>query len=265
MQTWRLIDSTPKSGALNMAIDEAIAEAVGKGISPPTLRFYSWNPPAVSIGYFQKIGDVNQEECLLKNYDIVRRPTGGRAILHDRELTYSIIAPADNPHLPKDILNTYKRLHQGFMVGLRKLEVMAELVSKRNKGIKSPACFFSTSIYDITVNGKKLMGSAQMRWQRVILQQGSIPLYLDIEALFAVLSHTDKETFIEKATQRMTSLYQEIGRPIEIGEIKEALIDGLEETLGIKIRKDRLTDYEAARAFRLSVEKYSSPTWNYKR
>lgn len=265
MQFWRLIDSGPKRGSLNMAIDEAIAEAVGKGLSPPTLRFYSWNPPAVSIGYFQKIEDVNQEECLRKNYDIVRRPTGGRAILHEKELTYSVIAPTDNPLFSKNILNTYKTLHQGFMLGLRKLELMPEMVSKRNKGIKSPACFFSPSIYDLTINGKKIIGSAQMRWQKVLLQQGSIPLDLDIEALFRVLHHQDEKILIEKASRRMTSLYQELGNTIEIEKVKKALIDGFEEAFGIKIRLDRLTDYEAARAFRLSVEKYASPDWNYKR
>jgi lipoate-protein ligase A len=266
MQIWRLIDNTPKRGSLNMAIDEAIAEAVRKGLVPPTLRFYGWNPPAVSIGYFQKMEEIDQEKCLLKNYDIVRRPTGGRAILHDRELTYSLIAPTDNPIISKNILNTYKTFHRGILIGLKKLGLKAQMVSGRDKKVlKSSACFFSPSIYELTVNGKKIVGSAQRRWQKVMLQQGSILLDLDIEALYTVLSHPNREVLAEKASEKMTSINRELGKAVKIDKVKEAVIDGFEEALGIKLQPERLTNHETAIAFRLSCEKYSNPEWNYKR
>lgn len=266
METWRLIDNSPKKAPLNMAIDEAIAEAVKKGLAPPTLRFYSWTSPAVSIGYFQKIEDIDQEKCLIKNYDIVRRPTGGRAILHDRELTYSVIAPTNNPLLSKNILSTYRTLHKGLMAGLKKLGLMAEMVSRRDKKrIRSSACFFSPSIYELTVGGKKIVGSAQRRWQKVILQQGSILLDFDIKELFAVLSNRNKEALIEKAAQKMTSINKELGKTVEIDSVKKAVIDGFEEVLRIKLQLERLTDYETAMAFRLCCEKYSNRDWNYQR
>lgn len=249
-----------------MAIDEAIAESVGRGLAPPTVRFYGWNPPAVSIGYSQKIEEIDQNECRLKNYDIVRRPTGGRAILHDKELTYSVIAPTDNPLLSKNVMNTYKILNQGIMMGLKKLGLIPEMISGKNKlNAKSPACFFSPSIFELTVGGKKIIGSAQRRWQKVILQQGSILLDLDIEALFSILLNQNRKKIKEKAKQKMTSINNELGKAVEIEKVKEAMVDGFREALGIRLKPGSLTDYETALAFRLSVEKYSSKEWNYKR
>lgn len=266
MQTWRFIDSGPKRASLNMAIDEAIAESVGKGLASPTLRFYGWNPPAVSIGYSQKIEEIDQDECRLKNYDIVRRPTGGRAVLHDRELTYSIIAPTDNPLLSKNIMNTYKTLHQGIITGLKKLGLTPEMFSGRNRReIKSPACFFSPSMYELTVGGKKIIGSAQRRWQKVMLQQGSILLDLDIEALLSVLSNQNRKNLKEEVNQNMTSIRREMGKDIEMDKVKKAMVDGFEEALDIKLEQGSLTNYETVMAFRLSVEKYSNKEWNYKR
>lgn len=249
-----------------MAIDEAIVESVGKGLVPPTFRFYSWRPPAVSIGCYQKISEIDQQACILKNYDIVRRPTGGRAILHDKELTYSVIAPVDNKLISRNILNTYKILHKGFMVGLQGLGLEPRMVSGRNnKGTKSYACFFSPSIYELTVRGKKIIGSAQRRWNKVVLQQGSMPLDINIEELFSVLSHRNREILIKKAEKKMTSINNELGKNVDIEKLKKAVVGGFEEALGIKLQPDRLTDHEAATAFRLSIEKYSNREWNFKK
>ncbi|MEK6691448.1 MAG: biotin/lipoate A/B protein ligase family protein [Nitrospirota bacterium] len=266
MQIWRLIDSGPERASLNMAIDEAIAESVAKGLSQPTIRFYEWRPPAVSIGYFQKIEEIDQRKCLIRNYDIVRRPTGGRAILHNRELTYSVMFNTDNPVFSTSVMDTYKIIHQGLLIGLKKLELMAGMVSGREKrGIRSSACFFSPSIYELTVGGKKIIGSAQRRWQKVVLQQGSILLDLDIEGLFTILSQADRESFIVEAAQKMTSINKELGRAIEINKVKKVMEDGFEDALGISLQPDVLTDYETVLAFKLSREKYSNPDWNYKR
>lgn len=270
MDIWRLIDSPSMGAPLNMAIDEAIAEALKRGIVFPTLRFYSWMPPAVSIGYFQSIKDIDKERCILKGYDIVRRPTGGRMILHHREFTYSIVVPPDSYLFGKDVLSTYRILHQGVLAGLKKIGLAPEIVSGRDKkAIKSPACFFSPSIYEITIGGRKIMGSAQRRWQKVILEQGSILLDLDINELLSILylpnGYQRKEAISENASQKITCINKEIGKPAEIGKLKEALIDGFEEALGIRLRQDRLTDYELQRAFSLSLKKYSTPEWNYQR
>ena len=110
LETWRLIKTPPASGSWNMAVDEAILQAVGNGLVMPTLRLYSWKPACLSLGYAQPIGDVDTRQLEQRNWDIVRRLTGGRAILHTDELTYAVVGPQDNPHLIGGVLESYRRL-----------------------------------------------------------------------------------------------------------------------------------------------------------
>ena len=162
-KTWRLIKTPPAHGPWNMAVDEAVLEAVGKGTVPPTLRLYAWKPPCLSLGYAQSVADVSLEELTSQGWEIVRRPTGGRAILHTDELTYSVIGPHDDPHLAGGILESYSNLSQALLSALHMLGIPAEAqessadpdASRIERGVeknKNPVCFEIPSNYEITVN-----------------------------------------------------------------------------------------------------------------
>lgn len=169
--TWRFVNTGFASPAENMAIDEAIVIAHSKGEVPPTLRFYQWNPPTLSLGYFQKAKEEIDFEALERHQlGFVRRPTGGRAVLHDQELTYSMVVSEDYPGMPQSVVEAYRVLSQGLLYGFRRLELQAEMVSLASEEEKakyatmgSAACFDSPSWYELIVEGRKVAGSAQTR------------------------------------------------------------------------------------------------------
>jgi len=177
---WRLIKDNYHTGFMNMAIDEAIMIAHREGLVPPTIRFYQWSPPAVSLGYFQDLKkEIDVDVCKNIGVDIVRRPTGGKAVLHDKELTYSFIIRESHPLVNDSILETYKKISGGVIRGLSYLGITAELVPLRDKlkrdslhkGKKSEIrhsdfksiCFSVPSQYEVQVEDKKIVGSAQVR------------------------------------------------------------------------------------------------------
>ncbi len=167
MDNWRLLlHPTPARGAWNMAVDEAILEACGRGESLPSLRLYSWQPPCLSLGYAQPLSDVDLPRLQARGWDLVRRPTGGRAILHTDELTYAVIAPPHEPRVAGTVLECYNRLALALMMALRTLglpvEVQAEAAIPAAHN-QNPVCFEIPSTYEITLRGKKLVGSAQSR------------------------------------------------------------------------------------------------------
>jgi lipoate-protein ligase A len=178
---WRLLHTTPAVGAWNMAVDEAILESVAAGTSLPTLRLYSWEPPCLSLGYAQAAGDVDLTLLNQAGWHLVRRPTGGRAILHADELTYSVIAPLKEPRVAGSVLESYSRLAQALLLALQILSLPAQTQLNSDPGNSTrntnPVCFEVPSNYEILVNGKKLIGSAQARRKAGILQHGSLPLY----------------------------------------------------------------------------------------
>src|SRR6266568_985857 len=173
---WRLLLDKPASGAWNMAVDEVLLDGVATGTAPPTLRFYEWTPPCLSLGYFQP-------------FDVVRRPTGGRAILHDRELTYSIALPASVLGQDGGVLPSYYRLSLALQDGLRRLGVPATLApeSAGSSAAHGPVCFDRPSAHAILLPGRKLVGSAQMRRGGGLLQHGSILIEPRIDKLLACL------------------------------------------------------------------------------
>jgi lipoate-protein ligase A len=232
---WRFIDSGPNIGAYNMAVDEELLARAQAGEKIPVLRFYSWDPSAVSIGRFQKIEEaVNAEACKLRGIDIVRRITGGRAVLHSRELTYSIIARADDPLFPTNVLGTYKVIAAGLLQGLKDLGIPAEMVSRasRNavlvkKKIKDPACFSSPSWYEIVVNDKKIIGSAQRRLSGAFLQHGSILLEHDTALESEVIPGGASGDVV-------TTIQKELGGTVTLDEVKRAFVKGFSEALGVE-------------------------------
>lgn len=259
MRSWRLIKSPPSDGFTNMAVDEAIFKAVSAGSSPPTLRFYTWVPHAVSVGYFQNyLEDVDLAACRDMGIDVVRRQTGGRAVLHDKELSYSVICPDDAPNFPANILGTYKIISSCLVNGLNSIGLNASLTSYIIKvGRDSPsACFNSPSYYEITIDGKKLIGSAQKRGEGAFLQHGSILMEFDREKLRKVLPEAgglDGITFISEHSS------------IDIAELVSYLVKGFEGGLGVLFSEEGMTDEEAALSRRCRKEMYSMPEWNFRR
>ena len=235
MTPWKHIVSAPNLGAYNMAVDEELLARAQAGEDRPVLRFYAWQPPAVSLGRFQKSeAAVNAEACKRLGFDIVRRITGGRAVLHNKELTYSIIARTDNPLFPGNVLGTYKVIAAGLLAGLRNLGIPAEIVSRGgrhadrvDKNAKDAACFSSPSWYEILVQGRKIVGSAQRRVSGAFLQQGSILMDYDPQLEALVIPGGC-------AGDVVTSIKRELGRDVPLDEVKQAFAEGFRETLGIE-------------------------------
>ncbi|MBN2469813.1 MAG: lipoate--protein ligase family protein, partial [Anaerolineae bacterium] len=163
---WRLMITPDCDGAYNMALDQAILEQVGAGNSPPTLRFFSWQPACLSLGQAQPAADADLDRIRASGWGIVRRPTGGRAILHTDEITYSVALPKDHPVVKGDIVTSYRRLSSALLRALELLGLEAQAdrrLEKVPEGAKGPVCFEVPSDYEITANGYKLIGSAQVR------------------------------------------------------------------------------------------------------
>jgi lipoate-protein ligase A len=257
---WRLIRSGPADGATNMAIDEAILRTVASGEAPPTLRFYAWSPPCLSLGRGQPVDDVDRRAVEAAEYGLVRRPTGGRAILHIDELTYSVIAPEAEPRVAGGVVESYRRLSRGLARGLERLGLQEIVADERaeNRGREGPVCFEMPSDYEITVGGRKLVGSAQMRAQGVVLQHGALPLYGDITRICALLSsHPDPD----RVRARAVAVDEVLGRTVSCDEAIEALAAGFAEALNLALEPGTLTAGERAQARALRAEKYATQEW----
>ena len=266
--TWRLVRSGHSDGYTNMALDEAIMWAVGKGTAPPTLRFYGWQPPAVSLGYFQELEEsIDRGEIHKRGWGLVRRPTGGRAILHDDEVTYSVCLPQQLLPQGDSVVQSYRELSRGIEAGLQLLGVAAELGAKHDQqkrtGRRQPViCFAQTARVDMTVAGRKIVGSAQVRRDGIILQHGSIPLTLDWAAHLAVMPPRDSSQGGPGLRQAAVPVADAVERPVSFDEVCEALIAGFSEVLGIAVAETPLTPQEQQRAARLRAEKYATDAWN---
>jgi lipoate-protein ligase A len=249
-----------------MAVDEAIARAVVEGLAPPTLRFYAWEPPCVSLGRHQPVAALNAARCAELGYDIVRRPTGGRAILHTDELTYSFAARQDDPLMAGLVLDVYLRLATGLVEGLQRLGVEAEPApgTSRPGPDVSAACFEVPSAYEIVAGGRKLLGSAQSRRAGYVLQHGSLPLRGDLARLIDCLvlaSAAEREKLRRSLTEHATTLEEAAGRSIGFDEAGDALAAGFESALAIELVAEELTEPEQAWALELERDKYGHPDW----
>jgi lipoate-protein ligase A len=263
---WRLLRHGAATGATNMAADEAIARAVAERMVPPTLRFYAWEPPCVSLGRHQPVAAVNAARCRQLGYDIVRRPTGGRAILHTDELTYSIAARQDDPLMGGLVMDVYLRLAAGLVDGLQRLGVdaMAAPGTSRAGPDVSAACFEVPSAYEIVAGGQKLLGSAQSRRAGYVLQHGSLPLRGDLARLIDCLvlsSPEERERLQNSLTQHATTLERAAGRSVGFEEASKALAAGFEDALGIVFFEDDLTEAEQTWALELARDKYGHADW----
>lgn len=263
MISWRLLRSGGAPGAYNMAVDEAILRCLVAGRSSPTIRLYRFQPPCLSLGYFQSLSDdVDLETCRSLGVELVRRPTGGRAVFHDGELTYSVIGSYDGEVFPTGVLPTYQKISRCLARALSSVGVETKLTPLREKRSKVSSkttdvadCFSSSSWYELTAGGAKIVGSAQRRERNFFLQHGSIMVNLDRERYCKVF-HIDGQQPCP-----VTSVNEQAPVPVSLIQLEEALISAFEDELGIPLREDRLTDEESRLAERLRGERYTCLRW----
>lgn len=255
---FRLLKTGHRSAADNMALDEAILINIASGESPPTLRFYGWSPNAISIGYFQSLEEeVDLNACKKYGVDFVRRITGGGAVLHEHEITYSIHIPESLNLVPAGILESYKKICGGLLKGL--------------SGVGLETQFVPLNDIVASVNGafKKISGNAQTRRSGIILQHGTLLLKVDVEKMFSILKVPDeklKGKLIEDVKQRVTGLSDITGRDFSFNEALAALTEGFKtEFSDTSFGDGAVTENEKKLAEKLKKEKYITDSWNRKR
>jgi lipoate-protein ligase A len=263
---WRLIDSGYSDASYNMALDEAIAISVRDGKSPPILRIYGWESPSVSLGSFQNIADIDFNYCLENNIAVVRRPTGGRGILHSDELTYSFCA-RNKGEFSGGLLETYRLLGSAFRSAMEEAGLKVSIKPERESGrnlIRSPLCFKSTSFGEISFNGKKLIGSAQKRWNDGFLQQGSIPYSIDHEKINLIFKSVSgyrgggrEKWCVDSSLQGIRDLLHDFDHEMFKKRIKEAF----EKVFNITFADCQPFHKEHETALVLMKEKYLNPLW----
>ena len=254
-RTWRLLVTEPCDGATNMAIDEALWRSRHAGTSPPTVRFFAWDPPTVSVGYGQPLDrHVDVAACQRLGVGLVRRPTGGSAIYHDgpeRELTYCVTARADDLGVGPDLLETYRWIARALVRGLKALGAGAEMVpTGRGLGPDPAFCFARTGAFEIEAGGKKLVGSAQRRLATSFLQHGAVLLGVDAERLRALFPTT------RDPLATLTTLEAAIGRRPSFDEVARVLGDAFEAEHGLRLVPGGLSVDESARVETLVRERY---------
>lgn len=269
MRQWRLIYDQPTTGSINMALDEAILGAVAAGEHLPTLRLYGWDPMCLSLGYGQRIRDVDKERLAARGWGLVRRPTGGKAILHGDELTYSVALPRDHELAQGDVVESYRRISEALLAALRVLEIepQSEKQAKGNREL-GPVCFEVPSHYEITAYGKKLIGSAQVRRKAGILQHGTLPLYGDMARICEVLAYPDETRRVsakEAVYERATTLEAVAQRRVDWDEAARAVVRGFSETFDIRLEVGQLSASERHMARQLEIERYATDAWTNKR
>src|SRR5438067_5454966 len=257
---WRLLRDRPSSGAWNMAVDEVLLDGVAAGTAPPTLRFYEWTPPCLSLGYFQPFDVVDVDGCRALGVDVVRRPTGGRAILHDRELTYSVALPASVLGKDGAVLPSYYRLSLALQDGLRRLGVPATVApeSAGSSAAHGPVCFDRPSAHEILLYGRKLVGSAQMRRGSGLLQHGSILIEPRIDRLMACLHRTDRAG--SRGLEEAVAGLAELG-VTDPGPIAAAIGAAFAKGFRVALVEAPLRPAEDEEARALARSKYQSARW----
>ncbi len=256
MSNWRLLKLETHNASTNMAIDEAILTARIKNLAPNTLRFYCWNPSAVSIGKFQNINnEVHLDDCRKHGVDVVRRITGGGTVYHDSkgEITYSLIAKKED-FKAQNITAVYARIYAGIAEALNTLGIKTDFSEGDEK-----------TCPNLTVEGKKISGSAQSHKSGVVLQHGTLLLDVNLERMFTFLRVPWAKTCMEVAAvarNRITSIKKELGRDVSETEVYQALRDGFQKALNIQLISGELTFYERELAEKLCKEKYATDDWN---
>ena len=257
MSNWRVLKLETHDAFMNMAVDEAILRARIENYAPNTLRLYRWKPSAVSIGKFQELeSEVQLENCRKNGVDAVRRITGGGTVYHDAEgeITYSVIANKEDLKA-KDVTAVYAKIYAGIAEAVKILGITADFSQGDTK-----------TCPNLTVNGKKISGSAQSHKKGVVLQHGTLLVDADLEKMFTFLRVPWAKTCMEivnVAKHKITSIKKELKKDIATEEVVQALIQGFQRTLNTKLTNGELTPYELELAEKLCKEKYSTNDWNF--
>jgi lipoate-protein ligase A len=275
VEYWRLLQHDAAPGAWNMAVDEILLEEAMKG-AKPVLRLYSWRPYALSLGHFQQGDVVDKAACAQAGVDVVRRPTGGRAVLHANEVTYSIILPPSHPLTHVSVVASYQALSQGLLRGLALLGIQAQLarvehpptpaaasVASASDGGAQAACFDAPSWYELLANGRKLVGSAQVRRGGALLQHGSVPLTLVPQDLYKLLSFSSaavRERAQQAFANKAAGLCDITAQSLTPAHVAQALISGISQALSCIMQADQLTPKELEQAETLA-QKHAHPQW----
>ncbi|MFD1360133.1 lipoate--protein ligase family protein [Lentibacillus salinarum] len=266
---WRLLDTGYHDAAVNMALDECLINWLSEGRIPPTLRFYGWKKPSLSIGHFQNADKKIDFRAVDKHgCQFVRRLTGGSAVLHDHELTYSLVISEQDPGIPKSVKDAYYVLSKGVLEGYRNLAVDADyaIPEKRFERERTAICFEEPAYYEMVVDGKKLSGNAQTRKNGVLMQHGSIPMRMDIDMLFDLFRFPS-----EKSRQRKREAFHHKAATIDQLTNKQHTYDmmttafkkGFESGLNITFEPLELTEGDWEEVFHLARTKYELEAWNF--
>lgn len=275
-ETWAFLDTGNRSAAYNMAVDEALLEWHSQGLIPPVVRFYGWEPAALSIGYFQKAEkEIDFDAVKQHGIGFVRRPTGGRGVLHEHELTYSVIVSESHPEMPDSVTEAYRVISEGVLQGFRHLGLEAEFAIPRTeeekqslKNPRSSVCFDAPSWYELVVEGRKVAGSAQTRQKGVILQHGSILLDIDEDKLFSLFHYPServKERMRNAFSQKAVAINALRPEPATLDEARVAFKAGFEDGLNIHLKPLQLTKEQENQIASIQQNRYESDEWNFRR
>jgi lipoate-protein ligase A len=269
LQQWRFFNTGSQDAASNMALDEAMLLLHDAGITPPTLRVYGWDPPTLSLGYAQNtLREVNLPVCQQYGVVVMRRPTGGRAVLHDQEVTYSAVLPTALSAGSDSLLEHYRRIGLALVAALQQLGVPVSLERSRRRAqpqppAASPACFAALARYEISVAGRKLVGSAQKRLHYALLQHGSMPLWLDRRRLFECLHVPPerREALVQEAHTTMTAVNEVAATPVSAEALHTALRTSFAAAFGVELVERPLLPEEQRLAEELRATKYATAIW----
>ena len=257
---WRFLNTGYNSGYYNMALDEALAQTAELSQQYATLRVFAWNPPAVSLGFHQKYEDIDFISCERDGIDIVRRPTGGRAILHDDELTYSVVIPSQHVNYRDDISSAYELISRALVAGLQAVGIDALFERARSgnenyaRGEFSVPCFSTSVRHEIIWQNRKLVGSAQRRYDGALLQHGSIMIgdsHLNLINYLANITEHQRQRhrfFLEKHTVTVNEI---AGRRVTFDEMVKGLKIGFEDVLNVTLVEQEVTEEEEKRTEQL--------------
>lgn len=259
-----------------MALDEALLDWHSAGLIPPVVRFYEWDPATLSIGYFQSVEkEIDMDAVKRLGLGFVRRPTGGRGVLHEHELTYSVIVTESYPNMPATVTEAYRVISEGLLIGFQNLGLDAyfsvpdtEAKKEDLKKPKSAVCFDTPSWYELVVEGRKVAGSAQTRQKGVILQHGAILLDLDEDKLiqtFKFSSDKVREKVKMSLSKKAVSINKISQKPVTIDECKVAFKKGFEEALQIELLEYSLTEEQERYVKELEAKRYASEEWNFRK
>lgn len=267
-EEWCFLDTGFNDAAINMALDESLLNWHSEGKIPPTLRFYGWATPSLSVGHFQEVDKIIDFNALQRNNcQFVRRLTGGSAVLHDDELTYSLVISEQHPSIPKSVREAYYVLSKGVLEGYKNLGIPVDyaIPEKSSKKDRTAVCFEKPAYYEMVVGGKKISGNAQTRKKGVLLQHGSIPMRIDTQMLFDLFCYPAEEIRQSKRdsfANKAITIDQIANKVHNYDMLKEAFLQGFQTGLDITLKPITLSENQWDEVYGLAKSKYTLNSWN---